>query len=71
MTDFFNFLCIIIFLSAGRLETATALELTKYLVQERDYVPWATALTWFGVFGDRLSLSPVYGRYQVRLYTTH
>lgn len=51
--------------SSGNLNISIALELSKYLKDERDYVPWAAVLTWFNVMKNRLSLTPVYGNYQV------
>ena len=51
--------------SAGLLNITTALDLSLYLQQEREYVPWAAAFKWFNILSDRLSLTPIYGKFQV------
>jgi len=51
--------------SAGQLCTLTAFNLSSYLRRERDYLPWAAALSWIHTLGARLSLTPVYGKYKV------
>ena len=53
--------------SAGVLDTRTALQLVRYLPQEREYVPWRAALDWLYTLSGRLSLTPAYGVYRVSL----
>ena len=50
---------------AGQLDTNIAFNLSTYLLQEMEYVPWAAALTWINAFAGRLSLTPIYSQYQV------
>eukprot|EP00731_Ephydatia_muelleri_P032135 Em0023g642a len=50
--------------SAGHVDTTVAFNLSTYLLQETEYVPWVSALTWINIFADRLSLTPIYGQYQ-------
>lgn len=45
---------------AGLLNASIPLELTLYLVNERDYVPWATAIEHFQAWSRRLSESLAY-----------
>ncbi len=42
-----------------------ALDLSMYLQNEREYVPWAASFTWLNILSDRLSLTPAFGRFQV------
>ncbi len=51
--------------SAGVLSSDVALSLSRYLANERNSLPWVTALSWFTVLGRRLSLTPLYGQYAV------
>ena len=51
--------------SAGLLDTRVALNLSQYIRDETDYVPCATALSQLASMGHRLSLTPVYGVFQV------
>ncbi|XP_076280314.1 endoplasmic reticulum aminopeptidase 1 isoform X2 [Lasioglossum baleicum] len=48
---------------AGELNATIPLELSLYLKNERDYVPWATALSYLHSWEGRLSESPGYKRY--------
>ncbi|XP_076751156.1 endoplasmic reticulum aminopeptidase 1 isoform X3 [Xylocopa sonorina] len=48
---------------AGELNATIPLELSLYLLEERDYVPWATALGYLHSWKERLSESPGYKRY--------
>ncbi|XP_043260326.1 endoplasmic reticulum aminopeptidase 1-like isoform X1 [Colletes gigas] len=48
---------------AGELNATIPLELSLYLLNERDYVPWATALGYLHSWKGRLSESPGYKRY--------
>ena len=50
---------------AGLLDTTVAMNLSIYLVREREYAPWSVAMTWFYRLGDLLSLTPHYGQYLV------
>lgn len=52
-------------LSAGLLDTVTALNLSCYIREEREYVPWTTAIDWYFTWGLILRLTPVYGDYEV------
>ncbi|XP_033306357.1 endoplasmic reticulum aminopeptidase 2-like isoform X2 [Bombus bifarius] len=47
----------------GELNATVPLELSLYLLNERDYVPWTTALGYLHSWKDRLSESPGYKRY--------
>ena len=47
---------------------SVALNLSLYLVGEREYVPWATAISWFYTLGNRLSLNELYGQYSVSVW---
>ena len=51
--------------SAGLLDSEIALDLSRYLVNEREYIPWAAALKWFHILSERLSLTALYGKYTV------
>ena len=53
---------------AGQLDSMVALNLSTYLVQERDYVPWIAATSWFGRFDGLLSDTSSYEQYRVRCY---
>ncbi|CAK9830592.1 Glutamyl aminopeptidase [Anthophora retusa] len=48
---------------AGELNATVPLELSLYLLNERDYVPWVTALGYLHSWKGRLSESPGYKRY--------
>ncbi|OAD57971.1 Glutamyl aminopeptidase [Eufriesea mexicana] len=48
---------------AGELNATVPLGLSLYLLNERDYVPWSTALGYLHSWKDRLSESPGYKRY--------
>ena len=51
--------------SAGHLGVVTAFNLSSYLERERHYLPWSVALSWMHTIGERLSLTPLYGKYKV------
>ena len=55
--------------SAGLLNITTALDLSLYLQREREYVPWAASFSWFSILSDRLSLTPVFGKFQVHVHS--
>lgn len=48
------------FYRAGLLNASIPLELSIYLINERDYVPWATAIEHFQAWSRRLSESLAY-----------
>ncbi|XP_058801112.1 endoplasmic reticulum aminopeptidase 2-like isoform X2 [Phymastichus coffea] len=50
---------------AGELNASVPLELSLYLLNERDYVPWATALNYLHSWKEKLSESAAYKRYIV------
>ena len=50
---------------AGELNMSTALSLTAYLNQEREYVPWSSALSHLAFIGSMLSMEPSYMYYRV------
>ena len=58
LNDYFYF-------SAGKLSIEVPLNLTMYLNNERDYLPWTSALDWIYKMSNLLSLTPVYGIYEV------
>lgn len=51
---------------AGQLDIMVAMNLSYYLVHERDYVPWDAAISWLLRFDDLLSLTHSYKQYRVR-----
>lgn len=48
---------------AGELNATVPLRLSLYLLNERDYAPWTTALRYLHSWKERLSESPGYKRY--------
>ncbi|XP_065908109.1 aminopeptidase N-like [Dysidea avara] len=50
--------------SAGKLSIEVPLNLTIYLTNEQDSLPWISALHWIYKMSDLLSLTPVYGIYE-------
>lgn len=50
----------LLFHRAGVLNATVPLELSLYLMNEKDYVPWATALEHFQSWSKRLSESKAY-----------
>jgi len=48
---------------AGEVDASIPLELSLYLVNERDYAPWATALRYLNFWKDRLAESAAYKKY--------
>ena len=63
-------MCCLVPLSAGLLDTRVALNLSQYISREREYVPCTTGLAKLSSIGARLSLTPVYGLYQVNEHCT-
>lgn len=53
----------------GLLDYALALDATKYLPKERDYLPWASVLTSLSYLEDMLQRTPLYGDF--RDYLSH
>ncbi|XP_071956915.1 aminopeptidase N-like [Antedon mediterranea] len=49
---------------AGELNQVTALDLTRYLNKELEYVPWSVASNSLGYIAKMLKISPAYGRLQ-------
>lgn len=50
---------------AGRLDYNTALDITSYLAQETEYVPWKSALTAISYLDNMLSKYQGYDRFRV------
>lgn len=50
---------------AGELDASVPLELSLYLVNERDHAPWETALRYLNFWKKRLGESEAYKRYMV------
>ncbi|XP_011878756.1 PREDICTED: endoplasmic reticulum aminopeptidase 1-like isoform X2 [Vollenhovia emeryi] len=48
---------------AGEVDPSIPLELSLYLINERDYTPWETALRYLNFWKDRLAESEAYKRY--------
>ncbi|KAL0129951.1 hypothetical protein PUN28_001901 [Cardiocondyla obscurior] len=48
---------------AGEVDASIPLELSLYLVNERDYAPWETALRYLNCWKDRLAESAAYKKY--------
>lgn len=53
---------------ADLLDYTTALEITRYLVHEREYVPWKAAINAITMIGDMLGKTGDYGYYKVIIY---
>jgi len=51
---------VVVFSRAGMLNATIPLELSLYLLKERDYVPWATALEHFQAWSRRLAEASSY-----------
>lgn len=49
---------------SGSLDYKFALDSTKYLKSERDFLPWDTVLTSFGYIDEMLQRTPLYGQWQ-------
>ncbi|XP_033121289.1 aminopeptidase N-like isoform X2 [Anneissia japonica] len=49
---------------AGELNQVTALDLTRYLDKELEYVPWSVAMNTLGYIEKMLKISPAYGSFQ-------
>jgi aminopeptidase N len=54
---------------AGILKYSTALELTRYLEKEVDYIPWYSALNAFSFLNIRLTGTEIYPLFKVKQYT--
>ena len=52
---------------AGELNASVPLKLSLYLLNEREYVPWATALNYLHSWKEKLSESAGYKRYIIFL----
>lgn len=52
---------------AGKLNYAIALHVTKYLVHEREFVPWKAGIMGLGYIDSMMSKSPHYLEYKVRI----
>ncbi len=50
---------------AGELSQAIALDITLYLSNETDYVPWQAAINALGYLEDMLSKTGAFGSFQV------
>lgn len=50
---------------AGQLDTRIAMNLSIYLIEEREYLPWRVGLTWFYTLDGIWSLTPLYGEFKV------
>ena len=50
---------------AGELSQAKALDLTSYLIEERDYVPWYAVDSVLGYINDNLALTDANENFQV------
>ena len=57
-----------LYLSAGLLDLTIALDLSRYLLKEKEYVPWDAALSWLHTLAGRLVFTSVYGRFQVTIH---
>ena len=55
-----------IYFRAGQLDYTIPLEISEYLVNEDDYIPWSSALTGLGSIGVVLRSKEGYPYYQVR-----
>jgi hypothetical protein len=51
---------------AGKLPYSVALDLTKYLEHEEDYIPWAAALNALSFLDGRLTNNEVYDDFKVQ-----
>ena len=51
--------------TAGRLRITVALDLTKYLRKEREYVPWKVTLEILGYVARMLSFTSAFGNLKV------
>ena len=56
--------------SAGLLDLSVALDLSQYLLREKEYVPWDAALSWLHTLAGRLAFTSVYGSFQVTCAVT-
>lgn len=52
----------------GRLSYSIALDTTKYLMHEKEFVPWKAGLAALGYIDSMLSKGPHYLEYQVKFY---
>ncbi len=51
--------------AAGMLDIRLAFNFSRFLKKDKDYLPWAVALSWFGRLDGIFSLSSKYGMYRV------
>jgi len=51
---------------AGLVSYTLAMDMTKYLTSETEYVPWSVASTKFNRLCTLLASSPSYGKFRVR-----
>ena len=52
---------------SGRLDYSVALNLTRYLSNEREYLPWKSASMALKFLDSMLGRTPIYGVFQVNL----
>ena len=52
----------------GQLKYELALDITAYLHQETEYIPWSAALTGLDYLDEMLKRSAAYGNFKVRHY---
>ena len=52
---------------AGLLDYEIAFNLTRYLENEKEYIPWDATLSSLGYISNMMSRSPAYGLFKVRL----
>lgn len=53
---------------ADLLDYSTALEITRYLAHEREYVPWKAAINGMTMIGDMLAKTGAFEYYKVYYY---
>ena len=57
-----------IYFRAGLLEEHFALDLTLYMVNEKNYLPWRSCLDNFAYIESRIETKPVYSHYKVKYF---
>ena len=55
--------------SAGHINIAVPLKMSRYLVNEKNYVPWAVAMLNFEAIRAKLVEKPSYEFYEVSLFS--
>ena len=55
--------------SAGHINIAVPLKMSRYLVKEKNYVPWAVAMLNFEAIRAKLVEKPSYEFYEVSLFS--